>query len=54
VQELGKRLYEQSAASGNGGAAAGGTGGPGAASGQGSAPNDDEVVDAEIVDEHGA
>jgi molecular chaperone DnaK len=56
VQELGKRLYEQSAASDNGGASsAGGTGsagGPGAGSTSG--PNDDEVVDAEIVDEHGA
>jgi molecular chaperone DnaK len=57
VQELGKRLYEQSAASGDGGAAAGGAGGgsgAGGTGGQGSAPNDDEVVDAEIVDEHGA
>jgi molecular chaperone DnaK len=58
VQELGKRLYEQSTASATGtdGAAPGpdgsgpsGTGGP---SGH-AAPNDDEVVDAEIVDEQG-
>jgi molecular chaperone DnaK len=57
VQELGKRLYEQSAASSDGGAGAGGAGGAsgaGGAGGAGSAPNDDEVVDAEIVDEHGA
>ena len=47
VQELGKRLYEQSTASGTGdGNAAGGAGSHG--------PNDDEVVDAEIVDEPGA
>jgi molecular chaperone DnaK len=43
VQELGKQLYEQAAASG-----AGSSGDTGATS---SAPNDDEVVDAEIVDE---
>jgi len=53
VQELGKRLYEQSATSSDGGASAGGGGATGAG-GAGSAPNDDEVVDAEIVDEHGA
>ena len=44
VQELGKQLYEQAAASAApsaDGAAANGAG----------APNDDEVVDAEIVDE---
>ena len=62
VQELGKQLYEQAAAAGGGtssgsgfgdGAASGGpTGGPGGAGTDGS---DDEVVDAEIVDEgHGA
>jgi molecular chaperone DnaK len=57
VQELGKQLYEQAAAnsgtgSGSGdGAASGGAG----AGGAGSAGSDDEVVDAEIVDEgHGA
>jgi molecular chaperone DnaK len=47
VQELGKQLYEQAAAAGStgtdGAAAGGGT--------HGSAPSDDEVVDAEIVDE---
>jgi molecular chaperone DnaK len=62
VQELGKQLYEQAAAAGGGtssgpgfgdgtgsGGAAGGTGGTGTAG------SDDEVVDAEIVDEgHGA
>jgi len=47
VQELGKRLYEQSTAAPTGDGAAGGA--PG-----GQAPNDDEVVDAEIVDEQGA
>ena len=52
VQELGKRLYEQSAATGTDGAAAGPTGGHTAGS-TNNAPNDDEVVDAEIVDEHG-
>jgi molecular chaperone DnaK len=63
VQELGKQLYEQAAAASGGagagygdGAASGGSasgaGGPGSA---GSAGSDDEVVDAEIVDEgHGA
>jgi molecular chaperone DnaK len=53
VQELGKQLYEQSTASsatGTDGAAAGGA--PGASGSAGH--NDDEVVDAEIVDEHGA
>jgi molecular chaperone DnaK len=46
VQELGKQLYEQAAASSQ----ATGTEGPTGAAGS-SAPNDDEVVDAEIVDE---
>jgi molecular chaperone DnaK len=53
VQELGKQLYEQAAASS---ASAGGTDGGASAGGGGSssAVNDDEVVDAEIVDEeHG-
>lgn len=55
VQALGKQLYEQAAASSAGagsGAGAGGdsAGGPGASSGDG-AGSDDEVVDAEIVDE---
>ena len=55
VQELGKRLYEASGVNGNAnagdGAASSATGGPtGSASGS---VNDDEVVDAEIVDEHG-
>jgi len=54
VQELGKRLYETAAASSAG--TSGPTGsapyaGPGAASGNGS--SDEEVVDAEIVDEGG-
>jgi len=59
VQELGKKLYEQSAANAsagaNGGAGAGADGsGPGASGHTGSTgPNDEEVVDAEIVDEHG-
>ena len=50
VQELGKQLYEQAAAAGSGadaGASAGGAGGAGATG----AATDDEVVDAEIVDE---
>ena len=47
VQELGKRLYEQAAAAG----ASSPTDGAGAGPSQG----DDEVVDAEIVDEgHGS
>jgi molecular chaperone DnaK len=51
VQELGKRLYEQSAAAtGTDGGSAGPAGGHTGAS---HSPNDDEVVDAEIVDEHG-
>ena len=48
VQELGKRLYEQASSSTDGAGPAPGAGGPA------SGPNDDEVVDAEIVDEHGA
>ena len=47
VQELGKQLYEQAAASS---ASATGTEGP-ASGGSTSAAADDEVVDAEIVDE---
>src|SRR3954463_5124618 len=50
-QEFGKRLYEQAAQTSGDGAAAGGDGPTGSA---GSAPDDDEVVDAEIVDEQGA
>jgi molecular chaperone DnaK len=59
VQELGKQLYEQAAAASSGsgsgdGAGPGGSAG-GGAGGSGSAGSDDEVVDAEIVDEgHGA
>jgi molecular chaperone DnaK len=50
-QEFGKRLYEQAAASQGTAAGDGATaGGAGSAAG----PNDDEVVDAEIVDEQGA
>jgi molecular chaperone DnaK len=45
VQELGKRLYEQSTAAPTG---------DGATPGATQAPSDDEVVDAEIVDEQGA
>jgi molecular chaperone DnaK len=51
VQELGKRLYEQSAATGTDGGSAGPAGGH--TDGSTNAANDDEVVDAEIVDEHG-
>ncbi|HWG74951.1 MAG TPA: molecular chaperone DnaK [Acidimicrobiales bacterium] len=47
VQELGKKLYESASASG---APGGAPGGPGSGPGAGAA-NDDEVVDAEIVDE---
>jgi molecular chaperone DnaK len=61
VQELGKQLYEQAGAAAGGsdgtGSAAGGAGGAdgGAAGGPSGAGSDDEVVDAEIVDEgHGA
>ena len=46
-QEFGKRLYEQASASA-------GEAGGGATGGSSGAPNDDEVVDAEIVDEQGA
>ncbi len=53
VQELGKRLYETASANGSG------TAGPGTTAGSkagapGAGHNDEEVVDAEIVDEHGA
>src|SRR5205814_8431324 len=49
-QEFAQRLYQQSAQSQQQeGAAGGGTAGPGA--GPSSAPSDDEVADAEIVDE---
>ncbi len=52
-QGFAQKLYEQAATDPAGGAA--GAGGPGGPSGDGaSAPRDDEVVDAEIVDEHGA
>jgi molecular chaperone DnaK len=56
VQELGKQLYEQAGAAAGGSADGSGNaaGGSGPAGGAG-APSDDEVVDAEIVDEgHGA
>ncbi|MGH9124037.1 MAG: Hsp70 family protein, partial [Acidimicrobiales bacterium] len=69
VQELGKRLYEAAGADGSGTAGPGTTagrkddstdgfgggfgGGPFGAPGTGG-PGDDDVVDAEIVDEHGA
>jgi molecular chaperone DnaK len=49
-QTFAQHLYDQAAREQ---AAAGGDGGPGSPGGS-SAPNDDEVVDAEIVDEHGA
>jgi molecular chaperone DnaK len=45
-QGFAQRLYEQAAQDGSGGAAAG--------AGAASQPNDDEVVEAEIVDEQGA
>jgi molecular chaperone DnaK len=55
VQELGKQLYEQAAAAGassaGGAGGAGGFEGAGAGNGSSTAANDDEVVDAEIVDE---
>jgi molecular chaperone DnaK len=51
VQELGKQLYEQAAAAGAGGAGDGSTGGPSSDPASGGAGSDDEVVDAEIVDE---
>jgi molecular chaperone DnaK len=50
VQELGKQLYEQAAAAGSSAAGDGTTAGAGAGP---SASADDEVVDAEIVDEGG-
>ncbi len=56
VQELGKQLYEQACGCGQrgsaGGSSAGGTSsGPAMAPGQPVRRSDDEVVDAEIVDE---
>jgi molecular chaperone DnaK len=52
VQELGKRLYESAGANGSG------TAGTGTTAGRREEPpagtNDEDVVDAEIVDEHGA
>ncbi len=51
VQELGKRLYEAASATSSDGGAAGDGGYTNAASGNGA--SDDEVVDAEIVDEGG-
>jgi len=48
VQELGKQLYEQAAAAGAGSADGSGSGG---SSGSAAGDTDDEVVDAEIVDE---
>jgi molecular chaperone DnaK len=51
VQELGKQLYEQAAAAGSG---SGAPAGDGAAAGSSTPPADDEVVDAEIVDEGNA
>jgi molecular chaperone DnaK len=52
VQELGKRLYEAAGVNGNTNTASSGGGAGAGASGAG--VNDEEVVDAEIVDEHGA
>src|SRR4051812_22972317 len=49
-QEFGKRLYEEAAASQTSAGGGAGDGGAGASGGQ----HDDEVVDAEIVDEQGA
>jgi molecular chaperone DnaK len=50
-QEFAQRLYQAAQASS---AAAGGAGGPGGGAGAGaSQPSDDEVADAEIVDEPG-
>jgi molecular chaperone DnaK len=62
VQELGKQLYEQAAAAGassggssGDGGSSGASGASGSDGGAGSTDSDDEVVDAEIVDEgHGA
>jgi len=47
-----QRLYEQASQSSGAASSSGGPGGPGSDSGPG--PSDDEVVDAEIVDEPGA
>jgi molecular chaperone DnaK len=52
VQELGKQLYEQAASTASASSDTGGAGGS-AGSGGSSAAADDEVVDAEIVDEDG-
>ena len=53
-QALGQRLYEQAAQQQAGGGGAGGAGSDGSGgSGDSSGPADDEVVDAEIVDEPG-
>lgn len=49
-QTFAQKLYEQAAAEGG---TAGGAGPAGGSTGA-SAPHDDEVIDAEIVDEHGA
>ncbi len=49
VQELGKQLYEQAAAAGSG--STGGADGSAAGGPNGGGVSDDEVVDAEIVDE---
>jgi molecular chaperone DnaK len=46
-QTMAQKLYEAASAAGGPGAGPGGPGGPGGTN----APNDDEVVDAEIVDE---
>ncbi len=56
VQELGKRLYEAAGVNGNTNAGASSSGSPtgGQSAGGAGGPNDEEVVDAEIVDEHGA
>ncbi len=53
VQELGKRLYEAAGVNGNTNAGSGSPTAGGAGDGASSAPNDEDVVDAEIVDEHG-
>ena len=54
VQELGKRLYEAAGVNGNTNAGASSGSPTGSASSDGAGANDEEVVDAEIVDEHGA
>ncbi|HLI00598.1 MAG TPA: Hsp70 family protein, partial [Acidimicrobiales bacterium] len=51
VQELGKQLYEQAGAAAGAGAAGGPAGTDGAAGNGSGAQSDDEVVDAEIVEE---